>query len=384
MSLPLAHPARAQAQVVDLILLGARGRVGTALRQRLASTRTLIESELGLHLRLHAACDRRGFAASEAGLDPLSLEPALRPREHGDLESICARRTGAAGPSVLIDCTASDEIAGHYPQWLRQGLAVVGANKHAGARPLAFHRVLREHALRGTWRYETTVGAAIPLLAPLRDLRLRGERVRSLRGLLSGSLSFLLTRLHAGVRFSDAVIEARDLGYTEPDPLQDLSGQDVARKLLILGRELGFELEAAQIEVQPLSARTDIASDALHAELAKEDAHWAQRVQAARARGERLVVVGELGPAGGRVGVRALPASDPLASASARENVLEIHTELQCEPPLCLRGPGAGAEVTAAGVFSDVLAAARVLLAHASASGPVTQPSPRVEKRLPA
>jgi len=356
---PAVVPGPLDVQPVDLILIGARGRVGTALRQRLAATASALRDSLGLALRLRAACDSRAFVESAQGLDPLRFESDLQPRRAGDLQGLRERLRESGRSAVVIDCTASDEVAGDYPDWLQQGFAVVTANKHAGARPLHFYARLQGPALHGQWRYETTVGAAIPLLAPLRDLRLRGERVLGLRGLLSGSLSFLMARMHEGVRFSEAVMQARELGYTEPDPLQDLGGLDVARKLLILGREAGFALEAEQIRIEPLSPLANIAPQRLQSALAAFDDDWSARVAAADARSQRLVVVGELGPEGGRIGVQALPAEDVLASARPRENVLEIRTELQHAPPLTLRGPGAGAEVTAAGVFSDLLAAAR-------------------------
>jgi homoserine dehydrogenase len=353
--LPHRRPKR-----INLVLIGARGRVGSALCQRLHACHAALVQELNIDLCLRAAFDRRGMAECVDGLDPIGLAEILQSRVSGDVERLWSKLDRSAA-TVLIDCTASDEVAGHYPQWLRRGYAIAAANKHAGARPLAFYRDLQQAAQTTPWRYETTVGAAIPILGPLRDLRLRGEQVLGIRGLLSGSLSFLLGRLHQGARFSQAVMEARELGYTEPDPLEDLGGQDVARKLLILGREAGFALEPNQIEVSPLTAVRGVSGAALETALAAEDEAWAARIATADAAGRRLIVVGEVGPAGGRVGVQSLPADDALASASPRENVLQIHTDLQQQPALTLRGPGAGAEVTAAGVFSDVLALAQQL-----------------------
>jgi aspartokinase/homoserine dehydrogenase 1 len=349
---------------VELVLLGARGQVGSALRRRLGRELPRLRDEAGLDLRLVAACDRRGFAFDGAGLAPAELEPALRAREPGDLERVFAR--GAHAPMLLVDCTASDEVADRYLPLLASGIGVVGANKRANSRCFASWQALQRTAReqRAPYRYETTAGAAIPLLGPLRDLRLRGERVHSLRGVLSGSLSYLLHRLHEGCAFSAAVDEARALGYTEPDPLDDLRATDLARKLLVLSRECGFALEPAALEVESLFEPLPGDPRPLSEQLAGVDEAWRARIAAAQASGERLVVLGEVDAEGARICVRAVPAASEFGRLLPGQNLVCVRTELQDATPLSLGGPGAGAEVTAAGVLSDLLAAATELAAR--------------------
>jgi len=349
---------------VELVLVGARGQVGSALRRRLGRELPRLRAE-GLDLRLVAACDRRGFAFDDAGLAPADLEPVLREREPGDLERVLER--GRRAPMLLVDCTASDEIADRYLPLLAQGIGVVGANKRANSRCFASWQVLQRTAReqRAPYRYETTAGAAIPLLGPLRDLRLRGERVHALRGVLSGSLSYLLHRLHEGCAFSAAVEEARALGYTEPDPLDDLRALDLSRKLLVLARECGFQTEPAALEVESLFEPIAGDARALSEQLPDVDAAWRLRVAQVQSRGERLVVLGEVDENGARIRVRSVPTASEFGRLLPGQNLVCVRTELQDSTPLSLGGPGAGAEVTAAGVLSDVVAAAAQLSARA-------------------
>lgn len=358
-----ALPARR----VDLVLVGTRGQVGSALRRRLAVQAPRLRASAGLDLRLLATFDRRGFAWDLAGLDPARVEAQLRPRADGDVGALLttlARPT--ATPVVVIDCTASDAIADAYPDWLGAGHAVATANKRANARDLGFYRQLQQLAARhaAPYRYETTVGAAIPLLGPLRDLALRGERVLKVGGVLSGSLSFLLERVHAGIAFSEALAEAESLGYTEPDPGEDLRAEDLARKLVVLAREAGFAIEPDELHVEPFIASALADPQRWRGRLVDEDAHWRARVAQARSLGGRWVMLAEADANGARIGLQALPDDSPFAALPAGQNLVRIETELQGERPLLLGGPGAGPDITAAGLLSDVIDAARGLLAR--------------------
>jgi aspartokinase/homoserine dehydrogenase 1 len=365
MSLELALAPRERetsaARRVDLVLVGARGKVGSALRRQLGQRQPALRQEAGLDLRLVAAFDRRGFAFDARGLDPAAADAQLGERRAGDTEHLLAHLTrGEASRTVVVDCTASDEIADWYARLLGGGVGVVAANKRANARSLAaYHGLQRLAREQGVpYRYETTVGAAIPLLGPLRDLRLRGERVLSLSGVLSGSLSYILHRLHEGCDFSAAVAEARELGYTEPDPREDLQAVDLSRKLLVLAREAGFALELADVAIEPFFGGDVPEAADLNQGLAAADAAWRTRVHAAQARGERWVMLAEAHPGGGRIGLHCVPAHAPFAQLLPGQNLIRIHTELQDRMPLSVSGPGAGVEITAAGVLSDVVHAA--------------------------
>ncbi|MBO9883280.1 hypothetical protein [Xanthomonas sp. D-109] len=354
------HPS-ASLRAIDMVLVGARGQVGSAFRAQLARQELVLRQE-GIYLRLLAAFDRRGFAFDAAGLVPQGVVEQMRPREKGDrdrlLDLLCATRVNRA---IVIDCTASDDIADLYAGLLGSGVGVVAANKRANSRDLATYQHLQRLArdYRAPYRYETTVGAAIPLLGPLRDLRLRGERVRSIHGVLSGSLSYILHRMHEGSSFSCAVREARELGYTEPNPLEDLCAVDLVRKVLVLAREAGFMLEYDAVSVEPLSALHDVPPDALFNALAEEDALWGRRIAVARARGERYVVIAQIDGDGGRIACRPIPENDAFAQLAPGQNLVNIRTDLQDRVPLSVSGAGAGVEITAAGVLSDVIAAAR-------------------------
>lgn len=348
---------------IDLVLIGTRGQVGSAFRRQLAAQQAALGARAGLDLRLLATFDRRGLAFDLEGLPPAEVEARLRPYGEAEREALFARlREPAATPTVVVDCTAAEAIADRYPEWLAAGVGIATANKRANARPLAFYRRLRQLARTqgAPYRFETTVGAAIPLLGPLQEIVLRGERVHSVQGVLSGSLSFLLERLHAGEAFSAALAEARRLGYTEPDPFEDLRAEDLARKLLVLARVAGFELENEALEVEPFCTLPPPQTEEA-AFLAAEDRRWRAAIEAALAAGERYVMLAEVGSAGARVGLRRLPAQHPFAALPAGQNLVRIETELQRERPLWLGGPGAGPAITAAGVLGDVIAAASEL-----------------------
>jgi len=345
---------------LDLCLLG----VGLVGRQVLVQLRLLGERLPGqaARIRLTAVANSKRMLLEPGGLDPATaLETLQLQGDPLDLERLkrWAKASGAKHP-VLVDCTSSEAVAEQYEAFVEAGFHLVSASKKANSGPLSAYRSLREAlARRGRcFQYETNVGAGLPILGPLRDLRNGGDQILSLEGILSGSLSCLYGMLEDGVPLSEAIGKARDAGFTEPDPRDDLSGLDVARKALILNREMGGDLELRQVEVAgvlPSSFDQSGSVESFLERLKTLDEPFAQNLQALRREGKVLRFVARVESEGARVGPVALALGHPLIAIKGGENALSYTTEAYQPRPVLVRGYGAGAAVTAAGVLADVL-----------------------------
>jgi bifunctional aspartokinase / homoserine dehydrogenase 1 len=263
--------------------------------------------------------------------------------------------------AVIIDCTASGEVAARYGGWLADGIHVVTPNKKANSGPWAEYSALKQARRAGGahYLYEATVGAGLPVIQTLRDLRETGDDVVSIEGIFSGTLAYLFNVYDDQQPFSAIVRDAKAKGYTEPDPRDDLSGTDVARKLIILGREIGLALELGDVAVESLvpPALAGVTVPQFLDRLAEFDAAIADRYRSAAARGRVLRYVGRLEVASGRatVGVLELDRRHPFAGIALTDNVVRFATRRYCDNPLIVQGPGAGPAVTAGGVFGDLL-----------------------------
>ena len=354
---PLRGYGQQQAQVA---LLGT-GTVGSAVWSRLASWKdTPLDGRLSL---VHVANSR--FAIGNR--DGLSADV-------GELLMRCAPGTSSldavgdalsiAGTRIVIDATASEAVAERHAQWLAGGMHVVTACKLGQGTSLARWRAIQFARVRGNTQYgdSATVGAGLPLLRTLRELQAGGDRIHAIAGVLSGSLAWLFNHYDGKRRFSTFVRAARDAGYTEPDPRDDLSGEDVRRKLLILSRAAGYPLEADSVQVDSLvpDALAALAHDEVDAALPVLDAPLRERYAAAYKNGERLRFIARLQTGGlATVGLEALGADHPLCGGAGTDNRVAIWSDRYNEQPLVIQGPGAGAEVTAAALLDDALRIAR-------------------------
>jgi len=270
-----------------------------------------------------------------------------------------AKKMHLAG-KVFVDCTASEFIAKKYIEMAEAGFNIVTPNKKFNVLGIKEYKKLREAlaANGGKFLYETNVGAGLPVISTIRDLVASGDKITKIEGIFSGTLSYIFNNFDINGSFSGIVKKAKELGYTEPDPREDLNGQDVGRKLLILAREIGMEMEFGDVKIGslvPEKLRKMKEVEKFMSGLASFDGYFGKLLKAAEKSGRVLRYVAKIEKGKALAKLEMIPKDNPLAHTSGADNIFAFYTKRYKVRPLVVQGPGAGAEVTAGGVLADIL-----------------------------
>lgn len=318
-------------------------------------------AQYGENLSYAAMFDRSGGVFSESGLTTEAIDSFPQDVSADSTPEVVVEKL--ARPSILVDTTAADTTLSSMKKVLASGGAVVMSNKKPITGNQADWDELHELGDGDRLLYETTVGAGLPVIQTLKSLLATGDKILEIQGCFSGTLGFIFSELEAGTSFSAAVASAKEQGFTEPDPRDDLSGMDVARKVLILSRVLGEKIEIDDVKIERLYSDelVTLSKDEFMEQVASLDASYAQKAAEAKNDGKVLRYVATVRPDIHSVELLAVPADSDIGGLRGPDNIVVIRTERYDTNPLVIKGPGAGVAVTAAGVFADCIFAAQAL-----------------------
>ena len=348
-------------KTLNLFLVGT-GLIGSTLLKQIEQQKSYLKSVHAIEILIVAMSNSRKMFFHEEGISPVNFKKQLDDKgEKASLPDFVHRMKNMnLSQSIFVDCTSNEELANYYEGILDKSISIVTPNKIANSGSYAQYARLKNKSGRRNVRFlfETNVGAGLPVINTLNDLMQSGDRILKIEAVLSGTLSFIFNTYKSGNRFADIVKEAQRRGFTEPDPRVDLSGKDVARKLLILARESGLPLEMKDIVIEnilPPSCFKAKTIDKFYEELARQDAFFAARRDRASKKGKVLRFIAKIDRGKATIALQEVDASHPFYNLSGSDNIISFTTARYKERPLVIKGPGAGAEVTAAGVFAEII-----------------------------
>ncbi|MBP3511840.1 MAG: bifunctional aspartate kinase/homoserine dehydrogenase I [Prevotella sp.] len=351
-------------KVLNLFICGV-GTVGGNLIEQIRSQYDKLMSSSRLKLNVVGIASSRKAVFSREGIDLGKYRELLAEAEPSNIKRLTEEIIGMnIFNSVFVDCTASEEVAGVYQTLLEHNVNVVAANKVAASGNYESYRKLKETAMRRgvKFLFETNVGAGLPIIGTIGDLCNSGDRILKIEAVLSGTLNFIFNEISADVSFSETVRRAKELGYSEPDPRIDLSGKDVVRKLVILAREAGYKVEQEDVEKQLFvpDHLLNGSIDDFWRELPALDAEFESRRKVLESENKRWRFVARMEMGKTSVSLEAVPAGHPFYGLEGSNNIVLLTTERYREYPMLIQGYGAGAGVTAAGVFANIMSIANI------------------------
>jgi len=355
---------------LHLFLFGC-GQIGSTMLKQIAAQKDFLQKDKALEIKIIGIANSKKMAFSREGISINDWKKSLENGDPSSAENFVTKMIKLNLPnSVFVDCTSNEEITKFYEKILRESISIVTPNKKANSGNLETYKKLKETAKKSNIKflYETNVGAGLPIINTLNDLLYSGDKIIKIEAVLSGTLSYIFNSFNGEKSFSEIVLEAQKKGYTEPDPRDDLNGLDVARKLLILSREIGLPLEMNDIKVEnlvPEDCRDTSSIEEFFNKLKTHDDYYSSKQKTASEKGERLCyiakIVSDRTQSQASVNLHSIDKNHPFFSLSGSDNIISFTTNRYLERPLVIKGPGAGAEVTAAGVFADIIRIANYL-----------------------